>query len=400
MVATHGGSCGEPPQRRRRRGGARAEREQELPRRQARRTGGRHRRREGPQGVQGSAAAGGARQGREAPAGGRAHRPGPAGDQAAARDRQIRRHLAQRLHRARRFLERLPLLLGTRSPDVLGLHGRQGPAEHRQGPGDAGRRPRVARAPAPRDEVERRQAVHVGRLRVLVRGHLPEQGPRPHAVGADGHQRQAGRDREGRHEYRAVQVPRAVLHAPRRPRARPTACARPPPAPRRCGPGPGSCNRPGGPGLRLPRHGGLRARALPQAVPPEVRGPGRGRKEGEGREVRQLGAHVPHQERLGAQPGPAGSVTVEDGEPDQHADVDAGAQPLQRLRRHRGQSAPVHRQGRADAGGESRGPQPARHRGGVRLPAAAHRSRQAARAHREPAAGRVQGLPRSGRLRR
>ena len=65
-------------------------------------------------------------------------------------------------------------------------------------------------------EVERRQAVHRRRLRVLVRGHLPEQGPRPDALGDDGHQRQAGRDREGRHAHGAVQVPRAVLHVPRR----------------------------------------------------------------------------------------------------------------------------------------------------------------------------------------
>ena len=34
----------------------------------------------------------------------------PAGDQAAARDRQVRRHLARRLHGAGRLLERLPVL--------------------------------------------------------------------------------------------------------------------------------------------------------------------------------------------------------------------------------------------------------------------------------------------------
>ena len=58
--------------------------------------------------------------------------------------------------------------------------------------------------------------VHRGRLRLLVRGHLPEQGPDSHALGGHGHQRQAGRDREGRHLHGAVQVPRALLHAPRR----------------------------------------------------------------------------------------------------------------------------------------------------------------------------------------
>ena len=184
--------------------------------RQARGAGGRHRRREVPQDLQGGAAAGGAGQGRQAAAGGRAHRPGPARHQAAARDRQVRRHLARRLHRPGRLLERLPLLLGPGSPDVLGLHGRQGRAEPRQGPRDAGRRQGVAAPPAPGHEVERRQAVHRRRLRVLVRGRLPEQGPRPHAVGDAGHQRQAGRDREGRHLHGPVQVPRAVLPVPRR----------------------------------------------------------------------------------------------------------------------------------------------------------------------------------------
>ena len=55
---------------------------------------------------------------------------------------------------------------------------------------------------------------------------------------------------------------------------------------------------------------------------------------------------------------------------DQHADVDAGAQPVQRLRGHRGQPAALHRQGRADAGREPRSAQPARDRRRVRLPGA------------------------------
>ena len=215
-IATYDGSRGGGPHRRRRRGGAGAGHRQELADRQARGAGGRDRPREVPQDPEGGAAARGAGQGRQAAAGGRARRPGPAGHQAAARDRQVRRHVARRLHGPGRLLERLPLLLGAGPPDVLGLHGRQGRAEPRPGPRDAGRRARVARAPAPRHEVERRQAVHRRRLRVLVRGHLPEQGPRPHAVGGHGHQRQAGRDREGRHPHGAVQVPRALLHAARR----------------------------------------------------------------------------------------------------------------------------------------------------------------------------------------
>ena len=42
------------------------------------------------------------------------------------------------------------------------------------------------------------------------------------------------------------------------------------------------------------------------------------------------------EERLGAQPGAAGALAVEDGDADQHADLDARAQPVQRLRGHGG----------------------------------------------------------------
>ena len=76
---------------------------------------------------------------------------------------------------------------------------------------------------------------------------------------------------------------------------------------------------------------------------PKYVGAGRAGQEGEGREVRQLGAHVPGQERLGTQSGSAGALAVEDGDADQHGDVDARAQPLQRLRGHGGQPAAVHR---------------------------------------------------------
>ncbi len=69
---------------------------------------------------------------------------------------------------------------------------------------------------------------------------------------------------------------------------------------------------------------------------PKYVGAGRARQENEGREVRQLGAHVPVQERLGAQPRAAGAVAVEDGDADQHGDVDARAQSVQRLRGHGG----------------------------------------------------------------
>jgi hypothetical protein len=92
------------------------------------------------------------------------------------------------------------------------------------------------------------------------------------------------------------------------------------------------------------------------------------------------------------------AVAVEDGDPDQHRDVDARAQPVQRLRGHGRQPAALHRQGRADARGKSGSAQPARDRGGVRLRVAARRSRQAPRVAREPAEGQLQGPSGSRRL--
>jgi peptide/nickel transport system substrate-binding protein len=51
---------------------------------------------------------------------------------------------------------------------------------------------------------------------------------------------------------------------------------------------------------RLRRARRVRPGPLPEAVPAQVRRAGRARQEGQGREVRQLGADVPGQERLGA----------------------------------------------------------------------------------------------------
>ena len=67
------------------------------------------------------------------------------------RDRQVRRHLARAASPGPAdFWNGFRVLLGTGPAAVLGLHGRQGRAEHRQGPRDAGRRQGVAPAPAPR----------------------------------------------------------------------------------------------------------------------------------------------------------------------------------------------------------------------------------------------------------
>ena len=101
---------------------------------------------------------------------------GPAGHQAGARDRQVRRHLAPRLHRPGRHVERLPRL---RQRQAAATATTPAPSscpniakswEFSDGRQDA---PSYA---AQGDEVERRPAVHRRRLHVLVRGPLQEQG--------------------------------------------------------------------------------------------------------------------------------------------------------------------------------------------------------------------------------
>ena len=105
---------------------------------------------------------------------------------------------------------------------------------------------------------------------------------------------------------------------------------------------------------------------------PEVRRPGRARQEGQGGQVRQLGAACSSSRTTGRSTRSCRSLSPwKTVDADQHADLDAGAQPVQRLGRHRGQPAAVHRQGRADAGREPGGAQPARHRRRVRLPGSA-----------------------------
>ena len=59
--------------------------------------------------------------------------------------------------------------------------------------------------------------------------------------------------------------------------------------------------------------------------------------------VRQLGDALQEPERLVRQPGPAGRDALEDDLADQHAALRPGAEPVQRLGRHGGQPAPVHR---------------------------------------------------------
>ena len=95
---------------------------------------------------------------------------------------------------------------------------------------------------------------------------------------------------------------------------------------------------------RRPHHGRLHAGPLPEAVPPEVRG----RKDELDRKAKAAGlrrlAELP-QEPLGLapEPGAAGPHPLEDGDPDQHADLGAGAEPVLLRGRHPGEPAPVHR---------------------------------------------------------
>ena len=213
-------------------------------------------------------------------------------------------------------------------------------------------------------------AVHRRRLRVLVRGHATRTRTSiPTPTADDGDQRQAGHDREGRRRHRPLQVfpepyyllPERAgrLDADLRPRAR----------------------------GRRPRHGRLRAGPLPEAVPsrstPARPSSTRWSKDGE---VRQLGQPVQVKNDWALNPDLPVLSPWKTVDADQHADLDAGAQPVQRLGRHRRQPAAVHRQDPADAGREPRGAQPARHRRRVRLPGAPHRHRQAAGLPREPAA--------------
>ena len=177
------------------------------------------------------------------------------------------------------------------------------------------RRQGVHAAPAPRAQVVRRQAVHVGRLPLLL-GRRRQQ-PRTVAVrpaaGAEGRQPRAAL-RGARRAHGALHVGRAQPAVPAG--ARGTQ-----------------------PAVHLP------ARALPAQVPRAIRRSRQGERGGRRRGVAQLGGAAPETRRAVPlrQPRPADAGAV-----DQHdaAAVDAlraGAQPLFPSRRSGGAAAPVHR---------------------------------------------------------
>ena len=184
----HGRPRGGGRSRRRRRGGPRSGRRQEHPDRQAGGAGGHHRPRQVPQDLQGGAAAGGAGQGRQAAAGRAAHRP-----RTRWSSSRCTRSASTAAPGARGFtgpgdwLERHPLLLG---PDNLLFWDYTGDKVDARTSPRAGRFRTAARRSSftlrRGMKWSRRRAVHRRRLRVLVRGHLPEQGPDPDAVGRPG----------------------------------------------------------------------------------------------------------------------------------------------------------------------------------------------------------------------
>ncbi len=199
-----------------------------------------------------------------------AHPEGAARHQAGPRDRPVRRDLAARLHGPRRQRERQPHRVGRQAP-VLGVHGHPAPAV-RRAPVAPERRREVGDAlPAQGSQVVGREALHRRRLRVLVRGRLPEQGHRADAASRLPDQRQVRGHQEDRRDDGRVRVPRAELPLPRHP-----------------GRLDGHGRRSGALADGGPDDGRLHAGALHQAVPSEVHRDGRGGRQGEGGQLRHL----------------------------------------------------------------------------------------------------------------
>ena len=292
----------------------------------------------------------------------------PDGRQAAPRDRQVRRHVAARLHRARRRRERQP----HRPTDKIlfwDYTGTKIDALPRQGLGASAT---TARAyddlPAQGHEVVRRRSRSPPttsssgtrtstRTRTSCRRRCPSsrstasrdacvkvdddtvvfEFPEPYFLfvdilaGEHRHRRRATRRAGGVPEFRGAYAPAHYLKQ------------------------------------FLPKY------SLEEEV----------EREGQGRGLRRLGEHCSASGRLGAQPRPAGPGAVEDGAPHQHADLGCWSAIRTTGRGHRGQPAALHRPDHHDAGGEPRGRQPARHRRRVRPAGAAHRPGEAAGVPRE-----------------
>ena len=181
------------------------------------------------------------------------------------RDRQVRRQLAPRLHRARPTTR--TATGSSRSDKILTFDytGTQDHPEPRARLEGQRRRQDDDDLPAQRRAMVGRQAVHRQRLHVLVRRHLPQQEHHPDAVLRVPDQRQGREDEEDRRLHRRLRVSRAVrvLRLPAR---------------RQHGHRRGVRDARRLPELRRR----LCAGALPQAVPAEVLVGRSGRQEGQG----------------------------------------------------------------------------------------------------------------------
>ena len=122
---------------------------------------------------------------------------------------KIRRQLAQGLHRTGRPRKRQPHRFGRQDPD-LRLHRHQDHPQPRPRLEGQRRRQDDDDLPPQRRQVVRRQALHGGRLHVLVRGHLSQQEHRPHAVLRVPDRRQGREDEEDRRLHRRLRIPRAL----------------------------------------------------------------------------------------------------------------------------------------------------------------------------------------------
>ena len=110
--------------------------------------------------------------------------------------------------------------------------------------------------------------------------------------------------------------------------------------------------------------------------------------------------HLKNRWEWRAQPRPADPDPLEDGLPQQHAQLGARAEPVLLRGRHAGQPASLHRPDQHGARGEPGGPEPPSHRGPVRPPGAPHGHGQAARLPGEPGQGQLRraARPRAQRL--
>ena len=233
------------------------------------------------------------------------------GGQAAPVRRPVRWHVAARLHRPRRRRERQPHRLHRQDP-LLGLHGHQGHALRGQGMEAERRRKERDHPPAQGHEVVRRHALHRQRLRLLVRGGLPQQGSRcPCPIRTSWPTASRGTIRKVDDATVAFEFQDPELPVRRHPGGQ-----------HRHG------RRAGDAGHGRTEHGCLHARALHQAVPAQVLLQGGRGEEGQGRGLRRLGQL--HQEPLGlaAQSRAARADAVEDRQPHQYAYVGARAQSL------------------------------------------------------------------------